>query len=75
MGSGKTIVAFMTALIALDNGYQACIMAPTEILAGQHLETIRPLAEAIGVKVALLTGSTRKKERTAIHEALMSGEL
>ena len=75
VGSGKTIVAFMTALIALDNGYQACIMAPTEILAGQHLETIRPLAEAIGVKVALLTGSTRKKERTVIHEALMSGEL
>ena len=75
VGSGKTIVAFMTALIALDNGYQACIMAPTEILAGQHLETIKPMADAIGVKVALLTGSTRKKERTAIHEALMSGEL
>ena len=75
VGSGKTIVAFMTALIALDNGYQACIMAPTEILAGQHLETIRPLADAIGVKVALLTGSTRKRERTAIHEALMNGEL
>ena len=75
VGSGKTIVAFMTTLIALDNGYQACIMAPTEILAGQHLETIKPLAEAIGVKVALLTGSTRKKERTAIHEALMSGKL
>jgi ATP-dependent DNA helicase RecG len=75
VGSGKTIVAFMTALIALDNGYQACIMAPTEILAGQHLETIKPLADAIGVKVALLTGSTRKRERTAIHEALMNGEL
>ena len=75
VGSGKTIVAFMTALIALDNGYQACIMAPTEILAGQHLETIRPLAEAIGVKVALLTGSTRKRERTVIHDALQSGEL
>ena len=75
VGSGKTIVAFMTALIALDNGYQACIMAPTEILAGQHLETIRPLAQAIGVNVALLTGSTRKRERTAIHEALMSGDL
>lgn len=75
VGSGKTIVAFMTALIALDNGYQACIMAPTEILAGQHLETIKPMAEAIGVKVALLTGSTRKRERTAIHEALMSGDL
>ena len=75
VGSGKTIVAFMTALIALDNGFQACIMAPTEILAGQHLETIKPMADAIGVKVALLTGSTRKRERTAIHEALMSGEL
>ncbi|MBR4829199.1 MAG: ATP-dependent DNA helicase RecG [Muribaculaceae bacterium] len=75
VGSGKTIVAFMTALIALDNGYQACIMAPTEILAGQHLETIQPLAEGLGVKVALLTGSTRKRERTAIHDSLMSGEL
>ena len=75
VGSGKTIVAFMAALIALDNGYQACIMAPTEILAGQHLETIKPMADAIGVKVALLTGSTRKKERTVIHEALLSGEL
>ena len=75
VGSGKTIVAFMTALIALDNGYQVCIMAPTEILAGQHLETIKPMADAIGVKVALLTGSTRKRERTAIHEALMNGEL
>ena len=75
VGSGKTIVAFMTALIALDNGYQACIMAPTEILAGQHLETIKPLADAIGVKVALLTGSTRKRERDVIHESLMSGDL
>ena len=75
VGSGKTVVAFMTALIAIDNGYQACIMAPTEILAGQHLETIKPLADSIGVKVALLTGSTRKRERTAIHESLMSGEL
>ena len=75
VGSGKPLVAFMTALIALDNGYQACIMAPTEILAGQHLETIKPMADAIGVKVALLTGSTRKRERTAIHESLMKGEL
>ena len=75
VGSGKTIVAFMTALIALDNGYQACIMAPTEILAGQHLDTIKPLADAIGGKVELLTGSTRKRQRDAIHEALMSGDL
>ena len=75
VGSGKTIVAFMTALIALDNGYQACIMAPTEILATQHLESISQMASPIGVKVALLTGSTRKKERDHIHEQLQSGEL
>ena len=75
VGSGKTIVAFMTALIALDNGYQACIMAPTEILATQHLESISQMAAPIGVKVALLTGSTRKKERDRIHEQLQSGEL
>ena len=75
VGSGKTIVAFMTALIALDNGYQACIMAPTEILATQHLESISQMAAPIGVKVALLTGSTRKKERDHIHKQLQSGEL
>ena len=75
VGSGKTIVAFMTALIALDNGYQACIMAPTEILATQHLESISQMAAPIGVKVALLTGSTRKKERDLIHQQLQSGEL
>ena len=75
VGSGKTIVAFMTTLIALDNGYQACIMAPTEILATQHLESISQMAAPIGVKVALLTGSTRKKERDHIHEQLQSGEL
>lgn len=75
VGSGKTIVAFMTALIALDNGFQACIMAPTEILATQHLESISQMAAPIGVNVALLTGSTRKKERDRIHEQLQSGEL
>ncbi|MBR5728581.1 MAG: ATP-dependent DNA helicase RecG [Muribaculaceae bacterium] len=75
VGSGKTIVAFMTALIALDNGYQACIMAPTEILATQHMESISAMASRIGVKVALLTGSTRKKERERIDEQLRSGEL
>lgn len=75
VGSGKTIVAFMTALIALDNGFQACIMAPTEILATQHFESLRQMAAPIGVKVALLTGSTRKKERDRIHELLISGEL
>ena len=75
VGSGKTIVAFMTALIALDNGYQACIMAPTEILATQHMDTISQLAQRIGVNVALLTGSTRKRERERIHAGLMDGTI
>ncbi|MBQ6649443.1 MAG: DEAD/DEAH box helicase, partial [Muribaculaceae bacterium] len=75
VGSGKTIVAFMTMLLAADNGYQACIMAPTEILATQHFESIGEMASAVGLKAALLTGSTRKKERDRIHEQLMSGEL
>ena len=75
VGSGKTIVAFLSMLIALDNGYQACIMAPTEILATQHYESLSAMAQHIGVKVALLTGSTRKKAREAIHEQLRSGEL
>lgn len=75
VGSGKTIVAFLTILIAIDNGFQACLMAPTEILAAQHYESLSAMASKIGVKVALLTGSTRKKERDAIHEELMSGEL
>lgn len=75
VGSGKTLVAFMTMLIAIGNGYQTCIMAPTEILASQHYETISKLAKGIGVKVALLTGSTRKKEREILHSQLQSGEL
>lgn len=75
VGSGKTIVAFFTALIALDNNYQACIMAPTEILATQHYEAISEMAEKIGVKVALLTGSTRKRQREEIHAGLLDGSL
>ena len=75
VGSGKTVVAFMSALIAIDNGYQACIMAPTEILATQHYESLEPMAARIGVSVALLTGSTRKRERDDIHQRLLSGEL
>lgn len=75
VGSGKTIVALMTMLIAIDNGFQACIMAPTEILATQHYETIHALASRIGLNVALLTGSTRKRERDHIHEALYNGEI
>ena len=75
VGSGKTIVAFMVMLLAIDNGFQACIMAPTEILATQHLETIEAMARRIGVNVALLTGSTRKRERDRIHAALLDGSL
>lgn len=75
VGSGKTVVAFMVMLLALDNDYQAAIMAPTEILATQHYETISAMATPLGVKVALLTGSTRKRERERIHAQLLSGEL
>lgn len=75
VGSGKTLVALMCMLMALDNGTQACLMAPTEILATQHYETISSLASRIGVNVKLLTGSTPKKERDAIHAALLDGSL
>lgn len=75
VGSGKTIVAFLCMLLALDNGYQACIMAPTEILAQQHYESLSAMAAGIGVNVRLLTGNTRTKERTEIHQQLLSGEL
>lgn len=75
VGSGKTMVAFMTMLMAADNGFQASIMAPTEILAGQHYETIRGWGEKIGLRVELLTGSTRAKARREIHEGLLSGDV
>jgi len=75
VGSGKTIVALMAMLMALDNGKQACLMAPTEILATQHYATIRALAAPLGVNVRLLTGSTRKKERDELHEMLADGTL
>lgn len=75
VGSGKTLVAFLSMLIAIGNGYQACIMAPTEILASQHFDTISELASGIGLNVKLLTGSTRKKEREAIDAALRDGSL
>ena len=75
VGSGKTLVAFMSMLLAVGNGFQAAIMAPTEILAIQHYETLRKWCEKIGVNVKLLTGSTRKKEREIIHRELASGEL
>tara|TARA_R110000868_G_scaffold145181_2_gene365141 strand:+ start:41861 stop:43966 length:2106 start_codon:yes stop_codon:yes gene_type:complete len=75
VGSGKTIVALMTMLLAIDNGFQACLMAPTEILANQHFIGIQELLGAIGINIALLTGSVKKSARKIIHEQLESGEL
>ena len=75
VGSGKTIVALMSALIAIDNGYQACIMAPTEILATQHFETINGLCNKLGLRAELLTGSTRKSKRDDIHAGLMDSSV
>lgn len=75
VGSGKTMVAFMSMLMAADNGFQAALMAPTEILATQHYETIREWGEKIGLKTALLTGSTRASERRLLHVALEDGSL
>ena len=76
VGSGKTVVALLTALLAVDNGYQACIMAPTEILANQHYETISKLLEPLSsINCQLLTGSTTAKQRQPIHEQLRNGEI
>jgi len=75
VGSGKTLVALMSILIALDNGYQACLMAPTEILANQHLEAIKSFLKGLDIHIGLLTGSTKQSERNFIHESLLSGEL
>jgi ATP-dependent DNA helicase RecG len=73
VGSGKTLVALMAMLLAIDNGYQACIMAPTEILANQHLETISTLVKPLGIGVELLTGSTKQSARKPIHANLLDG--
>jgi ATP-dependent DNA helicase RecG len=75
VGSGKTLVALMSILIALDNGFQTCIMAPTEILATQHFSSIQKFILNLGINVKLLTGSTKKSERNLIHEELANGEL
>jgi ATP-dependent DNA helicase RecG len=75
VGSGKTMVALMVMLIALDNSFQTCLIAPTEILASQHYESIMELLKGMNLNVKLLTGSTKKKERDIIHNELQSGEL
>ena len=75
VGSGKTLVALMVMLIALDNNFQTCLMAPTEILATQHFETFSKLIEPLNIKTALLTGSTKKSERDLIHAALRDGSM
>src|SRR3989344_2589091 len=75
VGSGKTIVALLIMLIALDNEFQSCLMAPTEILAQQHFETLKNYLDKTNVKVALLTGSTKTSERNSILTNLEKGEL
>jgi len=75
VGSGKTLVALMTMLIALDNGFQACIMAPTEILAEQHLQSIREFLKGMPIRVELLTGIVKGKKRQEILDGLQSGDV
>lgn len=75
VGSGKTMVAVLTALIAIGNGYQACIMAPTEVLAQQHFKNIQKFLEPTGVKSALLTGSSKTSERREVHAGLEDGSI
>ena len=75
VGSGKTLVALLCCLIAADNGYQSCIMAPTEVLANQHLESLLGMTSGLGINIRLLTGSTTKKQREIIHRELQDGTL
>lgn len=75
VGSGKTLVALLSMLLGIDNKFQTALMAPTEILAIQHFESISEFLEGLDVKVALLTGSVKKKDRKVLHEELLSGEI
>lgn len=75
VGSGKTMVAVLTALIAIGNGYQACMMAPTEVLAQQHFKNIQKFLEPTGIKAALLTGSSKASERREVHAGLEDGSI
>ncbi|MGZ0017002.1 ATP-dependent DNA helicase RecG [Yeosuana sp. AK3] len=75
VGSGKTIVAFMSMLMALDNGFQTCLMAPTEILSVQHYNGLLELCKSLNISISLLTGSTKTSERKKIHESLENGQL
>lgn len=75
VGSGKTIVAFITMLMAIDGSAQACMMAPTEILARQHFINLKRFGDSIGIRVEVLTGSSKKKEREIIHEGLINGDI
>ncbi|MBA9074855.1 ATP-dependent DNA helicase RecG [Flavobacterium gossypii] len=75
VGSGKTIVALMSMLLALDNGFQACLMAPTEILANQHFNGLSELAKPLNINIKILTGSTKTSDRKIIHEELENGSL
>src|SRR4029078_7845551 len=75
VGSGKTIVALLSLLLAADNGYQACLMAPTEILARQHYETITKLLDKLDIPVKLLTGSTKGAARKKLLHELVEGDL
>ncbi len=75
VGSGKTLVALFAALMAVDNGYQACIMAPTEVLANQHFVTLSKFLDGSGIELALLTGNTKSKARVPIYEGLSNGKI
>ena len=75
VGSGKTLVALLSMFIALGNGFQAALMAPTEILSQQHFNTLVELCDGLGIRIELLTGSTKKARRKELHAALLNGQI